>query len=75
MGTITIRDIETCVIDALQRRAAAQGLSLSALVARELTAVAERPSNVEIVDRLRRVDRAGAPTTEEILAALHESRR
>lgn len=37
--------------------------------------VASRPTNAEIVDRLRVVDRASGPGREEILAAIAANRR
>lgn len=75
MTTLFIRGVPPEVTETLKQRAAAQGLSLSAYVAGELTKIAARPTNPEIVERLRRIDRTNGPTPEEILSALEDSRR
>lgn len=75
MTTLYIRDIPDDVAETLKARAATEGRSLSAYVGAELSKLAQRPTNAEVVSRLRAADRRGAPTREDILAALHESRR
>ena len=75
MATLYIRDIPDDVAETLKARAATEGRSLSAYVGAELSKLAQRPTNAEVVSRLRAADRRGAPTREDILAALHESRR
>ena len=75
MAILYIRDVSDEVADTLRRRAAAEGKSLSAFVATELTRLAHRPSNTEIVARLRDRDRAAAPTTDDILDAVAAGRR
>lgn len=74
MGTLYIRDIPADVSDTLKKRAAQRGQSLSAYVATELTKIASRPTNEEVVARLRTVDRAGSPTRPEILKAVEAGR-
>lgn len=75
MATLYIRDVSEEVAERLKERAAAEGKSLSAYVAAELAKLAGRPTNDEIVARLRARDRSGGPTTDEILAAVQDGRR
>jgi antitoxin FitA len=63
------------VADTLKQRAAAAGMSLSAYVAGELAKIAERPTNAEIVARLKVRDRTAGPSTADIVEAVRESRR
>ena len=53
MTTLYIRDVSEAVAETLKQRAAAQGKSLSAYVGAELAKIAARPTNEEIVARLR----------------------
>jgi hypothetical protein len=71
--TIQVRDVPDAVHDELTRQAAAEGLSLSRFVARELDRVARRSRNAEILRgaALRPGDRIEAG---EIVAALREER-
>jgi antitoxin FitA len=75
MTTLYIRDVADSVAETLKQRAAAAGMSLSAYVARELTDIAARPTNAEIVQRLRVRDRSAGPSTDEIVEAVRENRR
>lgn len=75
MTTLYIRDVSDEVAETLKRRAAVAGLSLSAYVSRELTRLAARPTNAEIVERLKTRDRSVGPTTSDIVEALRDSRR
>ncbi|GAA4177216.1 antitoxin [Gryllotalpicola koreensis] len=75
MGTLYIRDVDSTAIEVLKARAAAAGMSLSAYVGGEIVKMAKRPTNAEVAERLRTMDRTNGPTREEILKALHESRR
>ena len=75
MTTLYIREVSEEVAETLKQRAAAQGKSLSAYVGGELAKIAARPTNEEIVARLRARDRADGPTTEEIVAAVQADRR
>ncbi len=71
--TIQVRDVPDEVHDELTRQAAADGLSLSRFLARELERVARRSRNAEILRRaaVRPGDRIDAG---EIVAALREER-
>lgn len=75
MTTLYIRDVSEDVAETLKERAAAQGKSLSAYVAAELTKIANRPTNSQIVARLRDRDRSTGPTSDEILEAVRAGRR
>ncbi|MGI5268735.1 FitA-like ribbon-helix-helix domain-containing protein [Nonomuraea sp. CA-218870] len=75
MATLYIRDVPEPVAEQLKARAAEAGLSLSAYVARELADIAARPTNAEIVKRLKARDRSQGPSSEEILQAVAEGRR
>lgn len=70
-----IRDIPEDVTETLKERAAAEGQSLSAYVGAELRRIAQRPTNAEVVARLRSRDRTDSPALEDVLAALHDGRR
>ncbi len=75
MTTIYVRDVPDEVTATLKQRAAAEGKSLSAYVAGELARLAARPSNDEIVARLRTIDRSAGPTAADIVAELEAGRR
>jgi len=75
MTTLYIREVSEEVAETLKQRAAAQGKSLSAYVGAELAKIAARPTNEEIVERLRAMDRSNGPTTDEIVAAVQADRR
>ncbi len=75
MTTLYIRDVSDAVAETLKKRAAAAGMSLSAYVAGELANVAARPTNAEIVQRLKARDRSAGPSTADIIEAVRDSRR
>jgi plasmid stability protein len=75
MTTLYIRDVADSVAETLKERAAAAGMSLSAYVARELANIAARPTNAEIVQRLKARDRSAGPSTADIVEAVRDSRR
>jgi len=75
MTTLYIREVSEEVAETLKQRAAAQGKSLSAYVGAELAKIAARPTNEEIVARLRPRDRSDGPTIDEIVAAVQVDRR
>lgn len=75
MTTIYVRDVAEDVAATLRERAASQGQSLSAYVASELTKVAARPSNEDVVARLRALNRAAGPSTSDIVDAVESGRR
>lgn len=70
-----VRDVSDEVADTLKDRAAAEGKSLSAYVAGELSKMAARPTNVEIVAKLRNRDRSSGPTMDEIVTEVQAGRR
>ena len=73
--TLYIRDVSEEVAETLKERAAAAGMSLSAYVAGELTKIATRPTNAEIVRRLKARNRSAGPSTADIVDAVRASRR
>lgn len=75
MATIYIRDVLPEVTETLKERAASEGQSLSVYLAAELSKIAGRPTNAEVISRLRAVDRSNGPTTAEILDAVAAGRR
>ena len=75
MSTLYIRDVPDEVADALKERAAEAGQSLSAYVNAQLAVWAARPTNAQVVARLRELDRSQGPSTGEILAARDAGRR
>lgn len=75
MTTLYIRDVPAEVAETLKERAASEGQSLSAYVAAALTRIASRPTNSEIVDRLRERDRSAGPASADIVEALEQGRR
>lgn len=75
MTTLYIRDVSPEVAQTLKERAASEGKSLSAYVAAELTRIASRPTNAEIVARLRQRDRSAGPTASDIVDVLQQGRR
>lgn len=50
-------------------------MSLSAYVAGELARIAARPTNAEIVQRLKARDRSAGPSAADIVEAVRNSRR
>ncbi|WP_062381616.1 FitA-like ribbon-helix-helix domain-containing protein [Demequina pelophila] len=75
MATVYVRDVPADVVEALKARAASEGRSLSALVGAELVRIAARPTNAQLVARLRERDRSVGPSTAEILTELEAGRR
>jgi hypothetical protein len=73
--TLYIRDVSETVAETLKQRAEAAGMSLSAYVAGELAKIAARPTNAEIVQRLRARNRSAGPSTVDIVEAVQDSRR
>lgn len=75
MTTLYIRDVSDDVAATLKERAASEGMSLSAYVAAELAKIAARPTNEQIVARLRARDRSSGPGSDDIVAAVQAGRR
>lgn len=70
MTTLYIRDVPDAVAATLKERAANEGQSLSTYVSAELSALAERPTNAEVVARLRSRRREAGVTPERVVEAL-----
>ena len=75
MATLYIRDVAEDVAKELKERAADEGLSLSAYVAAQLTAIASRPTNEQVIRRLRTRDRSTGPDTAQVVEAVRAGRR
>lgn len=75
MTALYIRDVSDDIAAILKSRAASEGMSLSGYVAAELTKLASRPTNAEVVARLRARDRSDGPTSADIVAAVDAGRR
>lgn len=75
MSTLYIRDVPEDVTETLKQRAADEGKSLSAYVAAELVRIASRPTNAQVVARLKARSRSDGPTADEIVTAVQEGRR
>ncbi|BCR82349.1 FitA-like ribbon-helix-helix domain-containing protein [Arachnia rubra] len=75
MATLYIRDVAEDVAKELKERAATEGLSLSAYVAAQLTAIASRPTNEQVIRRLRTRDRSTGPDTAQVVEAVRAGRR
>jgi len=74
--TVQIRDVDEHAYTVLRTRAAAENLSLTAYLKRQLEDMASRPTMGELLARAdrRRAD-SGGVATEDIVAAVHDSRR
>ena len=75
MATLYIRDVAEDVAKELKERAATEGLPLSAYVAAQLTAIASRPTNEQVIRRLRTRDRSTGPDTAQVVEAVRAGRR
>ena len=75
MTTLYVRDVDDTVAQTLKERAAGRGQSLSAYVAAELAKIAARPTNEDVVARLRALNRSGGPETADIIDAIESGRR
>jgi hypothetical protein len=53
-GVLYVRDVDDAVIETLKNRAAEARMSLSSYVAAQLTTIASRPTNAELLRRARR---------------------
>ena len=76
MPSITIRDLSKEAHAKLTERARLQGQSLQQYLRMHLEEIANRPTNREIMDRVReRVEREGAHISgEDIVTSIHEGR-
>jgi len=73
--TLYVRDVPEDVAEELKARAAAEGVSLSAYVAAQLALIASRPTNAQVVRRLRSQNRTDGPSTAQVVAAVRVGRR
>lgn len=71
MRTLYVRNVPDEVAARLEQLAEREGVSVNAVVLRELESVARRTRNAEVFDALPSTD----ITTAEILAAIDEGRR
>jgi hypothetical protein len=74
MPIVQVRDISDETVARLKTRAAAEGLSLSAFLRRELERLAGRPTNAEILDQIDRHRPKTGPTTQEIVDIIRRTR-
>jgi len=74
MALVQVRDVPEPILRTLKAQAAERGLTLTAYLRAELARLAARPTNAEIVERLRRIDRSGGPTAEETVALIRRAR-
>lgn len=73
--TIQLRDVDDRTYTALRTRAAAEHLSLTAYVKRELDKLTSGPTMAELLDRADQRRRRGiGVSSADILAAVHELR-
>lgn len=75
MTTLYGRDVPEDVARTLRERAAAEGTSLSSCVAAESARIASRPTNAQVVERVRGRERSDGPGAADIVEALRDSRR
>ncbi|MDO5671326.1 MAG: antitoxin [Actinomycetaceae bacterium] len=75
MGVLYVRDVPESVSEVLKARAADEGMSMSSYVLAQLRILADKPTNAQIVERLRRKNRADGPGTQQILDTVQGSRR
>lgn len=53
MATVQIRDVDPAVLEALKRRAAERGVSLTEYLRKELDRLATTPTTTELIARIR----------------------
>jgi antitoxin FitA len=74
MPLVQVRDIPEETLRALKAQAAGRGLTLSAYLRDELSRLAARPTNAEIIQRLARRSRRGGPTVADTVAEIRKTR-
>lgn len=74
MPLVQVRDVPEATIRALKAHAAQRGLTLSAYLRDELSRLAARPTNAEIVERLSRRNRSGGPSLVDTVAEIRRTR-
>lgn len=78
MALVQVRNVPDETVARLKAQARAKGLTMAAYIRGELEKLAEKPTNAEIIDELRR-ERAAhpewrRPTREEVVAAVRRTR-
>jgi plasmid stability protein len=74
--TVQIRNVDEHAYTVLRTRAAAENLSLTAYLKRQLEDMASHPTMAELLAKAdQRRAESGGVATEDIVAALHDSRR
>ena len=74
MTLVQIRDVNEDTVAALKDQARERGLTLAAYLRTELERLAQRPTNEQIVARLRLRDRTGGPATDATVAEIRRAR-
>ncbi|MGD8215792.1 FitA-like ribbon-helix-helix domain-containing protein [Aestuariimicrobium sp. Y1814] len=74
VATLYIREVPEDVVQALKERAALEGTSLSSYVAAQLTRWATRPTDQQMVERLRSLDPTSGPSSQDIVSAIRQGR-
>ena len=74
MTLVQIRDVNEDTVAALKDQARERGLTLAAYLRTELERLAQRPTNEQIVARLRLRDRTGGPSTDATVAEIRRAR-
>jgi len=74
MKMLQIRNVPDELHRDLKERAAREGTTMSELVLRELPRIARRPSNKEVLARIRSREPVGGPSGAELVRAGREER-
>lgn len=74
MTLVQIRDVDSDTVAALKDQARERGLTLAAYLRAELERLAQRPTNEQIVARLRQRDRTDGPSTAATVAEIRRAR-
>jgi hypothetical protein len=74
MAIVQIRDVPDETLDRLKAQAAERRTTLAAYLRDELDRLAARPSNAEIMGRLRRRDRHAGPSLEDSVQEIRTMR-
>lgn len=73
MVLVQIRDVPADVVEALKSQAAQRGVTLAGYLRVELTNMANRPTNAEVIDRIMTRERSGVSAATTV-AAIREIR-
>ena len=74
MPLVQVRNVPEETVARLKARAKEKGITMAAYIRDELERLAERPTNAEIFERIKRERPTDGPTSAEIVAALQQSR-